>query len=397
MKIAMITPGYLPVPAVKGGAVEVLIEELLKGNETENKCTIDCYTIDDENIKKRCYRNTNIKVVNIKTFTRIRNKIVNSLYALFKIKKWRTSFSRELIKLLKKESYDYIVIHNNTMAYRDIYEKTANKNNLIYVLHNNIGDDPNHIIIAKLIGKSARKVLAVSNYTKNDFIKITGAKNVDVLYNCIDFKRYLVKISHKEKQYMRAEYGISSKDFVFIYSGRIDIYKGVLELVKAFKKINREDTKLLVVGKSWFGDKTVKDEYTCKVQKEAEKVRDKIIFTGFVDPERMPLMYQMADCLVVPSIWEEPFGVVALEGMASGLPLIVTNSGGLPEIVNDKCAVIVNKEKDIVNNLTDEMNKMMINEAKAKKMGECARETVQSNLEYDSRNYFGLFLKKTIG
>ena len=131
MKIAMITPGYLPVPAVKGGAVEVLIEELLKGNETENKCTIDCYTIDDENIKKRCYRNTNIKVVNIKTFTRIRNKIVNSLYALFKIKKWRTSFSRELIKLLKKESYDYIVIHNNTMAYRDIYEKTANKNNLI--------------------------------------------------------------------------------------------------------------------------------------------------------------------------------------------------------------------------------------------------------------------------
>lgn len=195
---------------------------------------------------------------------------------------------------------------------------------------------------------------------------------------------------------MRAEYGISSKDFVFIYSGRIDIYKGVLELVKAFKKINREDTKLLVVGKSWFGDKNVKDEYTCKVQKEAEKVRDKIIFTGFVNPEQMPLMYQIADCLVVPSIWEEPFGVVALEGMASGLPLIVTNSGGLPEIVNDKCAVIVNKEKDIVNNLTDEMNKMIINEEKTKKMGEYARETVQSVPAYDSKNYFRFFLEKII-
>ncbi|RGY78272.1 hypothetical protein DXA21_22985 [Parabacteroides distasonis] len=52
-----------------------------------------------------------------------------------------------------------------------------------------------------------------------------------------------------------------------------------MELVKAFKKINREDTKLLVVGKSWFGEENVKDEYTCKVQKEAEKVRNKIIFT----------------------------------------------------------------------------------------------------------------------
>ena len=82
--------------------------------------------------------------------------------------------------------------------------------------------------------------------------------------------------------------------------------------------------------------------------------------------------------------------------MASGLPLIVTNSGGLPEIVNDKCAVIVNKEKDIVNNLTDEMNKMIINEEKTKKMGEYARETVQSVPAYDSKNYFRFFLEKII-
>ena len=163
MRIAMITPGYLPVPAVKGGAVEVLIEELIKGNEREKKCVIDCYTINDENINKRKYKNTNIKIVEITALTKIKNRIMNYLYILFKIKKWRTSFSRELVKLLKKENYDYIVVHNNTMAYRDIYEKTNNKNNLVFILHNNIGDDPNHIIIANLIGRTAKKILAVSN------------------------------------------------------------------------------------------------------------------------------------------------------------------------------------------------------------------------------------------
>ena len=105
-------------------------------------------------------------------------------------------------------------------------------------------------------------------------------------------------------------------------------------------------------------------------------------------------MYQISDCLVVPSIWEEPFGVVALEGMASSLPLIVTNSGGLMEIVDDKCAFVVNKEQDIVNNLTANMDEMMINKEKSKKMGKYAREYVIKNPEYDSKKYFSYFCQK---
>lgn len=391
----MITPGYLPVPAVKGGAVEVLIEELIKGNEREKKCVIDCYTINDENINKRKYKNTNIKIVEITALTKIKNRIMNYLYILFKIKKWRTSFSRELVKLLKKENYDYIVVHNNTMAYRDIYEKTNNKNNLVFILHNNIGDDPNHIIIANLIGRTAKKILAVSNYTKNDFVKLTKAKNVEVLYNCIDFTQYFSTISKEKKEDLRKKYHITNDDFVFVYSGRIDVYKGVLELVKAFKQMNN-NAKLLIVGKSWFGSKSIKDEYICKVKEETKGIKDRIIFTGFINPKQMPLMYQISDCLVVPSMWEEPFGVVALEGMASGLPLIVTNSGGLMEIVNDKCAVTVNKEENIVDNLAIEMNRMMINRDKTRKMGDYARETVFNNPEYDSRNYFNLFFEKIL-
>lgn len=395
LKVAMVTPGYLPVPAVNGGAVEVLIEDLLQGNEKDKKCKIDCYTVPNDKLKEYKFENTSIIQLNIKKTTQIINKVVNILYKMFKVKKWRTSFSRELIKEMKGKKYDYVVVHNNLMAYRDIYEKTENKDNLVYVLHNNINeDDINHVLIAKLIGKTAKKVLAVSDYTGNDFKRISGATDVQVLYNCIDFHRYFKEIPDEEKNVARKKYNIYKNDFVFMYSGRIDIYKGVLELVEAFKKIDNPNTKLMIVGKSWFDESDCIDEYTEKIKIVAEEIKDRIIFTGFIDSEHMPLMYQISDCLVVPSIWEEPFGVVALEGMASGLPLIVTNSGGLMEIVDNSCAFVVNKEENLVDNLSDKMKEIIINLSKAKLMGDHSKQLVKENSEYDSRNYFSNFMKK---
>lgn len=398
LRIAMITPGYLPVPAVNGGAVEVLIEYLLQGNEKEKKCFIDCYTVPNDKLKEYKFENTSIIQLNIRKTTQIINKFVNILYKTFKVKKWRTSFSRELIKEMKGKKYDYVVVHNNLMAYRDIYDKTENKDNLIYVLHNNINeDDVNHVLIAQLIGKTAKKILAVSDYTGNDFKRISGATDVQILYNCIDFDRYFKEIPDEEKNKARKKYRIAKNDFVFMYSGRIDIYKGVLELVEAFKKIDNLSTKLIIVGKSWFDESDCRDEYTEKIKIVAEEIKDRIIFTGFIDSEHMPLMYQISDCLVIPSIWEEPFGVVALEGMASGLPILATNSGGLMEIVDNECAFIIEKETDLIDNLSNRMAMMASDKFNAKKMGRKSKNIVKNKVEYDSTKYFENFLKKTLG
>lgn len=394
LKVAMITPGYLPVPAVNGGAVEVLIEYLLQGNEKEKKCKIDCYTVSNDRLKDYKFDNTSIIQLNIKKNTQIINKIVNILYKTFKVKKWRTSFSRELIKEMKGKKYDYVVVHNNLMAYRDIYEKTENKDNLVYVLHNNINeDDINHVLIAKLIGKTAKKVLAVSDYTRRQFNRISKSDNTEVFYNCVDLDQYNLNISKEEIQKERTRLGLRPDDFVFMFSGRIDIYKGILELVKAFKKIDNTNAKLLIVGKSWFDSNDTEDEYTNVLLKESQDISEKVIFTGFVNPKDMPKMYKMADCLVVPSVWEEPFGVVALEGMASGLPLIVTNSGGLSEVVDDRCAIIVNKDSNIVNNLYYAMKHMLINE-KIKKMGKAGNIRVLEKPEFQKNNYFKTFCEK---
>lgn len=396
MKIAMITPGYLPVPAVNGGAVEVLIEYLLDGNENNNEIKIDCYTVENAQLEKYHYKNTKIIQIKIKKITQIINKIVNIYYKIFKINKWRTSFSREIISKIKKEKYDYVVVHNNLMAYRDIYEKTQNKKNLIYVLHNIDGeDDINHVILAKLIGKTAKIVLAVSNYVKKEFDRISESNISTVLYNCIDIELYSKKIANDIVIKKREELGIEKDDFVFIYSGRIDVYKGVLELIKAFKKVDYNNKKLLIVGKSWFDKKDKQDKYTNSLVKESEDICEDVIFSGFIAPHNMPLMYQISDCLVVPSVWEEPFGVVALEGMASGLPLIVTDSGGLTEVVDKKCAFILDKEEKLVDNLVNKMKKIISEKKLAKEMGEHGRKRVIEVPEFHKDNYFNNFCQKT--
>lgn len=396
MKIAMITPGYLPVPAVNGGAVEVLIEYLLDGNEKNNEMKIDCYTVENAHLEKYYYKNTKIIQIKIKKITQIINRIVNIYYKAFKIKKWRTSFSREITSKIKREKYDYVVVHNNLMAYRDIYEKTENKNNLVYVLHNIDGeDDINHVILAKLIGKTAKKVLAVSNYVKREFDRISESNISTVLYNCIDIELYSKKIANDIIIKKREELGIENNDFVFIYSGRIDVYKGVLELIKAFKKIDRKNKKLLIVGKSWFDKENKKDKYTESLMNESKDICKDVIFSGFVAPRNMPLMYQISDCIVVPSIWEEPFGVVALEGMASGLPLIVTDSGGLTEVVDEKCAFIVKKEEQLIDNLANKMKQIISEKNLVKEMGEHGRKRVIEVPEFHKDNYFNNFCQKT--
>ena len=86
--------------------------------------------------------------------------------------------------------------------------------------------------------------------------------------------------------------------------------------------------------------------------KEKNKSKEKnIVFTGYVNYDDIDSLYAIADLGIIPSIINEACPLTAIEMMASGIPVICTNSGGLPELINDKCGVIVDR-----NNLTENLN-----------------------------------------
>ena len=101
----------------------------------------------------------------------------------------------------------------------------------------------------------------------------------------------------------------------------------------------------------------------------------------------MPDYLQLADIAVLPSIWDEPFGLTIVEAMAVGLPLITTRSGGIPEIC-EGVAIIVDRD-DIVNNLADAILDLYKHPMKRKNMAEVSLKRAQLfDKETYANNYF---------
>lgn len=131
--------------------------------------------------------------------------------------------------------------------------------------------------------------------------------------------------------------------------------KGIDKLVLALKHLKSlSNIKCLIVGKKFFEDKSA-DKYISYLKKISSSVQDKLIFTGYISNNRLNDIYSISDAIVIPSQWEEVFGVVALEAMKMKKPVIASNSGGLPEVLSSKSALFINRDKNFVNNLASAM------------------------------------------
>ena len=109
---------------------------------------------------------------------------------------------------------------------------------------------------------------------------------------------------------------------VFGYLGALAEHKGIGHLVAAFKALGKSDAVKLVVAGS--GDA----EYVTRLKEDL--AGNPAEFLGWMKQEEF---FKMIDCLVIPSLWHEPFGRVVLEAFASGVPVIGSARGGIPEVI----------------------------------------------------------------
>lgn len=144
---------------------------------------------------------------------------------------------------------------------------------------------------------------------------------------------------------LRSELGIPEKALVILYVGAINPEKGLDILAKSFARVFQEipNVFLLVAGSShlWHDP-----SHIGSISKYEESIRnilyDKPVrFMGNVARKDMKKVYGSADIFVCPSIWEEPFGIVNIEAMSAGLPVIASAVGGIPEIVNEDVGRLV--------------------------------------------------------
>ena len=345
MRIAILTSGILPVPAVQGGAVENLIDFCLEYNDRHRLHDITVYSIWHPDVEQHPALNSKVNhYIYIK---------VNSLWGRLKKYIYKQThkegyyhytieyFLDEVIRLIKHRQYDIILLENRPGYTLRIQDLTTSK--IVIHQENDFLNDQSKE--GMTIYDKAALIINTSDYITRRVKTIDkNSYKCKTVLNGIDTDCFYTAISQK-RDFM----GFHDTDFVIVYSGRLNKEKGILELLQAIKKINRADIKLLIIGGSFYGKDKQPTEFIHLLKQESEAVKDKVLFTGYLNYEQIPSYLKMADIAVVPSMWDEPFGLTVVEALAAGLPLITTRSGGIPEIC-DGVATIVDRE-DIVNNL----------------------------------------------
>lgn len=186
----------------------------------------------------------------------------------------------------------------------------------------------------RLLAFTSRRtqIVAVSHFSARAFSgNLPFKTRVRTVHNGSDLSRFPLKAS--EGSTFRQEVGIPEDAFLVCAVGQICARKGLLELVNAFASIYERVPRihLAIVGRVVFGHE---EEYRQLLVNTAvaARVTDRVHFTG--ERQDVPNVLQAADLLVLNSS-EEPFGLVLVEAMSSGTPVLATRVGGIPEIVMD--------------------------------------------------------------
>lgn len=354
MKIAIFTSGSLPVPAVQGGAIENLVDFLLEYNESQKLHDITVYSILPTVPLPLNVQTPNNHYVFVDTHS-FWARLKRRLYAFrhkdsFYYNYFIEYYLHESLKHFRKHNFDVVIIESRP-GYATAVRSVSDARIVVH-LHNDWMSNTD----AKVLHARAciNKVLTVSDFLRSRVNVINDGLLCQTVHNGIDLTRF-----YNAQAMKRANLHLDSDDLLLVYSGRLNENKGIKELIAAMKVLkNHNKLKLLVIGGSFFGKDTMPDPFIISLKKDAEELAGSIIFTGFVPYQDIPSYLKMADVAVIPSVWDDPFPTTILEAMATGLPLITTNSGGIPESATKGGAIILDREKDLVQELASAILKM---------------------------------------
>ena len=389
MKIAILTSGILPIPAVRGGAVENHIDFYLKYNDEHKLHDMTVFSVYDKRIEGHPALNSDVnhyEYINVDSYwARISKHLYKKLFGEGYYHYTIEYYFRNAWKKLKNNHYDIILLDNRPGYALNI--KLPKDTKLYIYLHNDLLNNKTNGF--QQIYDAASRILTVSKYIANcvKTINPEDKKCIPVL-NGIDITAFSPNIQPKVT---REQLGFSENDFILVFSGRISPEKGVKELIESIKRLkDLHDIKLLINGSPFYGEARSGKEYLREVEKAAESIKDRIRFTGFIPYKDMPYYLKVSDIAVVPSLWDDPCPNTVLEAQAMGLPIITTRRGGIPEEITEDGAILLKTDDSFLDNLTDSIRLLHDNPQKRGEMGEAS---YKHSKYYNSERYTEDFYK----
>jgi len=290
-----------------------------------------------------------------------------------------------LVNNLKK--FDLVHAHDWLVAYAGRVLKHAYKLPLIATIHateygrnQGLHNDLQRYIsdVEWWLTYEAWRVIVCSHYMEQELKRVfqLPADKIRVVPNGVDLSRY----QHRETANLSRDFFAAPNEKIVFFVGRLVQEKGAHILVDAVPKVLHyyPQAKFIIAGKG------PALEYL-KNKARDMNIYEKIYFTGYIDDRTRDFLYKEADVAVFPSTYE-PFGMVALEAMAAHTPVVVSDVGGLGEIVQHE----VNGLKCYPgnpNSLADNILRLLHEPELAKKLAERAYQDLRKFYTWDEIAY----------
>ena len=176
----------------------------------------------------------------------------------------------------------------------------------------------------------SNKIIAVSDFTRRElhrFYKLDESK-IRVIHNGVDIDKFKPAL---DKRKAKLDLGFNPEDIIILSVGRLYARKGLFTLIESIPRVVKrfKNAKFVISGKGQSNEMKKLINHATRLG-----VRDNIVFTGYYPDKKLPKLYQAADVFAFSTFYEHhPFAV--LEALASGLPVVTTNVGGIPETIED--------------------------------------------------------------
>jgi glycosyltransferase involved in cell wall biosynthesis len=270
---------------------------------------------------------------------------------------WVANMNQSMVacatKLLSEHSFDIVHAHDWLVSDAATCLRQQYHLPLVATIHateygryNGIHTDTQRYVNDKEVSLAAeaQRVIVCTKYMQSEVERALNCPptKVDIVYNGLSLER-ATRSQHMnfDRAVFRSQFAEPDDQIVY-YVGRLTHEKGIFLLLNAAPKVVAETNgkvKFVIIGSG--------DAYSILLQRQAWDlgIYHKVLFTGFMSDDDLSKFQTIADCAVFPSLYE-PFGIVALESFAAKVPVVVSDTGGMPEVVRDGFTGVVTKVND---------------------------------------------------
>jgi len=289
-----------------------------------------------------------------------------------------TKIGIELCAYVKKKKIDVIYANAYPNCLYAMVPALISRVPLIWHVHNIRKIRTTNWLIYRIAGLVCSKIITVSKACKINLLKANiNLSKIETIYNGIDLKKF---VSHRDRQVVRAEIGVKPGTAVIGMFGQPIPQKGHQYFIDACPLVLKEYQKCIFIIVGYLFD----SEYQKYLYRQVERLglKPKIRFLGW--REDIPELMEAIDILVHPCIYAEPAGLVLMEAMTMGKPIVATATGGIPELVRDRVDGFLVPPKD-AQSLAKAILRLLKCPQMARVMGKMGREKVERQFTLESQ------------